>query len=162
MYKIDKTDRDIVNLLMADGRMAAAEIARRIGGISERAVRYRIDRMVEEGIIKIAAIPDPRVLGYTVIADVWLEVDADSIHAVAQKMTEYECISYVAYSIGETDVSIQVVARDNGEVYRFVTDVIGKTPGIRKTVTSIVPRVLKDVYQWRIPSSVCVEKKEDE
>jgi DNA-binding Lrp family transcriptional regulator len=57
----------------------------------------------------------------------------------------------VACSIGETDVSIQVQARDTAEVYRFITEVIGKIPGVRKTTTSIVPLVLKDVYQWRIP-----------
>ena len=43
-------------------------------------------------------------------------------------MTLYECVSYVAYAIGDTDLSVQVVAHDNNEVYRFVTEVIGKTP----------------------------------
>jgi DNA-binding Lrp family transcriptional regulator len=69
-------------------------------------------------------------------------------------MTEFENVSYVACAIGETDISVQVLARDTGEVYRFVTEVIGKTPGVRKTTTSIVPLVLKDVYQWRIPASI--------
>lgn len=159
MYKIDKIDQKIVDCLMEDGRMPAAEIARRVGGVSERVVRYRIERMVREGVIRISAIPDPHALGFAVVADVWLEVEADSIHQVAEKMADYECISYVAYSIGETDVSVQVIARDTAEVYRFVTDVIGKTPGVRKTVTSIVPHVLKDVYQWRIPSSLCVDEE---
>jgi hypothetical protein len=45
------------------------------------------------------------------------------------------------------------VAHDTAEVYRLVTEVIGKVPGVRKTTTSIVPLVLKDVYQWRIPDS---------
>jgi DNA-binding Lrp family transcriptional regulator len=58
----------------------------------------------------------------------------------------------VACAIGETDVSAQVVAHDTGEIYRFVTEVIGRLPGVRKTTTSIVPLVIKDVYQWRIPS----------
>ena len=68
-------------------------------------------------------------------------------------MTEYECISYVACAIGDTDISVQVVGRDTAEVYRFVTEVIGKTPGVRKTTTSIVPMVLKDTHQWRVPNS---------
>jgi DNA-binding Lrp family transcriptional regulator len=70
---------------------------------------------------------------------------------VAKKATEYECVTYAACSIGETDVSIQVVGKDTAEVYKFVTEVIGKLPGVRKTTTSIVPIVLKDVYQWHIP-----------
>jgi DNA-binding Lrp family transcriptional regulator len=45
MYEFDTIDIRIVNLLLEDGRMSASEISRRMGGISERAVRYRIDRM---------------------------------------------------------------------------------------------------------------------
>ncbi len=69
-------------------------------------------------------------------------------------MTEYENVTYVACSIGENDISIQVVARDTDDVYRFVTETIRKIPGVRRTTTSIVPLILKDVYQWRIPLSI--------
>jgi Lrp/AsnC family transcriptional regulator, regulator for asnA, asnC and gidA len=152
MYKIDNIDLEIVNLLMEDGRMHAAEVARRIGNISERAVRYRIDRMLENNVVRISAIVNPKGVGMNVVADVWLEVESDSILEVAKKMADFENVSYVACSIGETDVSVQVQARDTAEVYRFITEVIGKIPGVRKTTTSIVPLVVKDVYQWRIPS----------
>jgi Lrp/AsnC family transcriptional regulator, regulator for asnA, asnC and gidA len=152
MYKIDKIDMEIVDLLMENGRMHAAEVARRIGNISERAVRYRIDRMLENDVVRISAIVNPKGVGMNVVADVWLEVESDSILEVAKKMADFENVSYVACSIGETDVSMQVQARDTAEVYRFITEVVGKVPGVRKTTTSIVPLVLKDVYQWRIPS----------
>jgi Lrp/AsnC family transcriptional regulator for asnA, asnC and gidA len=151
MYKIDNIDIKIVDLLMEDGRMACSEIARRIGGVTERAIRYRLDRLIQNGIIFITAVVSPKSLGYPVVADVLLEVEADSIREVAEKMIEYENVSYVAYSIGETDVSVQIIAKDAVEVYEFVTRVIGKTNGVRKTTTSIVPQVLKDVYQWKIP-----------
>ena len=163
MSKTDKTDAEIVELLMRDGRMPAAEIARQIGGITERVVRYRIDRMVQEGLITISAIVHPQKIGYSVAADVLLEVEAGFIHAVAEKLAGLDCISYVAFAIGETDVSIQVLAKDTSEVYRFVTEVIGMIPGVRKTTTSIVPVVLKDVYQWHIPSNAVMNSdgKED-
>jgi Lrp/AsnC family transcriptional regulator for asnA, asnC and gidA len=153
MSKIDKIDREIVNLLMEDGRMPASEIARRVGDISERVVRYRIERLLKEGMILISAIPRPRALGYSVVADVFIEVEPGLINQVASTLKEYECVSYVACAIGETDVSVQVVARDTEAVYRFVTEVIGKTQGVRKTATTIVPLVMKDVFQWRIPAS---------
>jgi Lrp/AsnC family transcriptional regulator for asnA, asnC and gidA len=156
MYEIDKTDIKIINLLMEDGRMPASEMARRIGGISERVVRYRIERIVKEGYIQISAITNPKSLGFAVTADVFLEVESNSILEVAKKASEYDCVSYVACSIGESDISIQVVGHDTSEVYQFVTEVIGKIPGVRKTTTSIVPLVLKDVYQWRIPKEACV------
>jgi len=156
MYEIDNSDKKIINLLMEDGRMPAAEMARQIGGISERVIRYRIERIVKEGIVKISAITNPKSFGYIVTADVFLEVESSAIIEVAKKATEYDCVSYVACSIGERDISIQIVGHDANEVYQFVTNVIGKIPGVRKTTTSIVPLVLKDVYQWKIPGSDCV------
>ena len=161
MYQIDKIDAKIVNLLVEDGRLSSAEIARRIGNISERAVRYRIERMAHEGLFRVSAVVNPKMFGYTIVSDVWLEVDSDSILEVARKMTEYECVSYVACAIGETDVSVQVLGHSTEEIYRFITEVIGKTPGVRKTTTSIVPQVLKDTHQWRIPKKFCEEEHQE-
>lgn len=149
---MDAIDLKIINLLLEDGRMPAAEIARRLGnGISERVVRYRIQRLIERGVIQITAIVRPQAFGYTIFADVWLEVDSDRIMEVATTLAGYPNVTYVASAIGETDVSIQVVARSTNEVYHFVTEVVRRIPGVRKSTTSIVPLVLKDVYQWRVP-----------
>ncbi len=131
--------------------MSASEVARRIGDISERAIRYRIDRMVQEGVIQISAVVNPEAFGLNINADVWIEVDSDQILEVAKKLTVYDNIRYVACGIGQNDISIQLVAKDAADVYHFVTDVVRKIPGVRKTTTSIVPIVLKDVYQWRVP-----------
>ncbi len=162
MSENDQINLQIVELLMEDGRMAAAEIARRIGGgISERVVRYRIERMVDDKVIQIRPIVNAQAFGLTTRADVVLEVESDSIMDVANKAMGYDCVTYVACSIGEMDVSIQVVAKDTAEIYRFVTEVIGKMPGVRKTTTSIVPIVLKDVYQWRIPRDAVLEKSRE-
>ena len=154
MYEIDKIDLGIVNSLLENGRMSASEIARRLGNVSERAIRYRIDRMIEEKVVQISAVIRPEAFGLLIKADVLMEVESDRIREVAQKMAEYGNVTYVACSIGETDVSIQVVAKDTDEIYRFVTETVRKVPGVRRTTTSIVPLVLKDVYQWRVPQSV--------
>lgn len=157
MYNFDKTDIKIVNMLLEDGRMPASEIARRIGDISERAVRYRIERMVEAGIIQVSAVAKPQAFGLTTIADVWMEVESDRILEVAKKMANFDNVSYVACGIGESDVSIQIVAKDTAEIYQFITEVVRKVPGVRKTTTSIVPLIIKDVYQWRVPERVVAE-----
>jgi Lrp/AsnC family transcriptional regulator for asnA, asnC and gidA len=162
MYNFDKIDIKIVNLLLEDGRMPASEIARRLEDISERAVRYRIDRMVSEGIIQISAVARPQAFGLTTIADIWMEVESDRILEVARKMAEFDWVSYVACGIGESDVSIQIVAKDTTEIYHYVTEVVRKVPGVRKTTTSIVPLILKDVYQWRVPEHVAREISEKE
>lgn len=151
MSEIDIIDVKIVDLLMENGRMNAAEIARQVEDITDRAVRYRIKRMEREGVIRICAIPNPKSIGFSVIADVFIEVESSQILEVAQKLVDMECISYVACSIGEKDISAQIIAHNSDEVYAIVTEVIGKVKGVRKTTTSIVPLVLKDVYEWRIP-----------
>jgi Lrp/AsnC family transcriptional regulator for asnA, asnC and gidA len=157
MYEFDKTDIKIVNLLLEDGRMSASEMSRRMGGTSERLIRYRVDRMVNGGVIQISAVVSPEALGLTIKADIWLEVGADQVFEVAKKMTAFENVTYVACGIGQNDVSIQVVAKDTAEIYYFVTEVVRKLPGVLKTTTSIVPIILKDVYQWRVPERIAKE-----
>ncbi len=148
---IDTIDKKIVDLLMSDGRMSCADIARAVGNISERSIRYRLDKLLEEKVICISAIVDPKRLGYTVVADVFIEVEPGLVMSVAHQIVEFENVSYVACATGENDISVQIIAHDNAELYRFVTEVLGKIPGVRKTTTSIVPIILKDVYRWRIP-----------
>jgi Lrp/AsnC family transcriptional regulator, regulator for asnA, asnC and gidA len=153
MFNYDAVDRKIADLLMEDGRMSASEIARRVGsGVSERVVRYRIDRLTKEKVITLTAVVNPKTLGFPIVADVWLECESDSILDVAETISKFEMVSYVACAIGKTDVSIQIIGKDTGEIYAFITGVIGKVPGVRKTTTSIVPLVLKDVFQWKIPN----------
>ncbi len=154
-HKIDHVDRAIVDLLIEDGRMSCADIARRIGNISERTVRYRIDTLVQAGVLRVSAVVSPRALGFQVTADVFLEVEPGRIMSVARRMAEFDCVTYVACSTGESDVSIQIVARDNAELYHFVTEVVANVPGVRRTTTVLLPVVLKDVYQWRIPEDLC-------
>ena len=143
--EIDEIDQKIVDALIEDGRASAAEIARAIGGISERLIR--------EGVVKIGAIVNPVALGYAVMADVFLEVESGGIEEVSRQVMKYDCVTYLAFSIGESDVSLQIVGKNNEQIYTFVTDVLGKLPKVRRTVTSIVPVKLKDVYEWRIPDS---------
>jgi Lrp/AsnC family transcriptional regulator for asnA, asnC and gidA len=73
------------------------------------------------------------------VADVFIKVEPGRILDVARRMAEYECVSYVACSTGDRDVSIQVVAHDNTELYQFVAEVVGNVPGVRKTTTMLVP-----------------------
>src|SRR5258708_9182294 len=153
MYDFDKIDIKIVNLLLEDGRMSAAEIARRIGDISERTVRYRMDRMVQDGVIQVCAVVNPESFGLSINADIWLEVETDQIMEVAKRLATFDNIRYVACGIGEQDISIQLVAKDTAEIYRFITEAVRKIPGVRKTTTAIVPIILKDVYQCRIPET---------
>jgi DNA-binding Lrp family transcriptional regulator len=133
MYEFDKIDIKIVNLLLENGRMPASEMSRRVGDISERLIRYRIERMVAEGVIQISAVVNPEALGLSIKADIWVEVEADQVLAVAKKLALLENVTYVACGIGQNDISIQLVAKDTAEVYY--------------------------VYQWRIPQEMATGDK---
>lgn len=161
MSELDKVDQAIIRLLMQDGRMSSAEIARRVGSISERSVCRRLERLLNDGVIQVSAITHPRKVGFEVMADVWIEIEPGRVLDVARKMAEFQQVSYVGCSTGEKDLSIQVYARDNADLYRFVTEVIGNIPGVRKTSTVLVPLVLKDVYDWHIPEPASTDGKED-
>jgi len=152
--KIDWLDKQIIDLLTEDGRMGCADIARRIGNTNERVVRYRLDRLVKSGAIAISAVVDAHAIGFPVIADVFIEVEPGRVRELANKIAEYEQVTYVACSIGERDISIQIVAKDNHSLYEFVSQTIGSLPGIRHTRTSIVPIIIKDDAHWRVPASL--------
>jgi Lrp/AsnC family transcriptional regulator for asnA, asnC and gidA len=149
--KIDQLDRMIVQLLQKDGRMPSSEIARQIGAITERAVRNRIKRLIEKGVINIFAEVNPKSLGYSVTADINLEVEPNFVQEVAQKLATFGSVGYVACSMGDREVSIQVNTQNNDELYQFVTEIIGILPGVKKTTTMIVPILLKRI--WHIPIS---------
>lgn len=150
--KLDQLDKEIIDLLTRDGRMSCAEIARAIGTVSERSVRYRLEKLIDDNIIRVNAVPVPQALDYSVVADVFIEVETGQVLDLARKIASYELVSYVACSTGESDISIQIIAPNNRELYEFVTEILGKIPGVRKTTTSMVPFIVKD--NWQIPPTV--------
>lgn len=164
-FSLDAIDRQIVSLLIEDGRMSSAEIQRRLArdarrAVSERAVRYRIERLLRSGVIRVSAVVNPQAVGFPVIGDVLVDVAPGKLQDVAAQMVDFPNVSYVAGSVGEGDLSVQVYARDTEELLRFVNEVIGKVPGVTRTKVVMVPWKLKDVYQWHIPADV-VEASEE-
>ena len=97
-------------------------------------------------------------LGLEVFADVFIEVEPSFVLKVAQQIASYDLVSYVGCSTGLTDISIQVCAHNNNELFKFVNEEIGKIPGIRKTHISFVPIIIKDDRVWHVPS-FCVQEE---
>lgn len=155
MNSLDHIDRQIVELLLTDGRLSATEITRRLGAqVSERSVRYRIDRLRRTGVMRVSAVVNPQALGYEVTGDVHVEVAPGKLREVAERLAGFPNVSYVAASAGEVDLSVQVYAHDNQELMRFVDEVLGHIDGVTRTRTVVVPWKLKDVYEWQIPDEL--------
>lgn len=161
MSSLDHTDRAIIALLNEDGRMSSAEIARQLGDIPSRTVSYRIDSLLERGIIAIKAIVNPTALGYDVLADVYLEVEPGRVRAVADIVASFPEVSYVACATGDSDVSVSVRVRNNEELFDFVADKLSGIPGVRRTQTHLLPVKLKDIDNW-LPLEVIPFESEGE
>jgi Lrp/AsnC family transcriptional regulator for asnA, asnC and gidA len=161
MYKPDNFDWKIITLLNEDGRMPSAEIARKLGNASARTVTNRINTLTEHGIINVRAVVDPEKIGYGVMADVLVEVEPGQVRAVAQQAAEFPQSSYVACATGESDVSISLRVRSIEELFDFVTEKIGKIPGVRRTQSYLLPLKIKDLDTW-LPPDAFDHKEADE
>ena len=151
MYKPDKFDWRIIVVLNEDGRMPSAEIARKLGNVSARTVTNRINALTEHGIINVRAVVDPAKVGYGVMADVFLEVEPGLVREVAGQAAKFPQSSYVACATGESDVSISLRVRSIDELFDFVTEKLGKIPGVRRTQSYLLPLKIKDIDTWLPP-----------
>ena len=147
----DQLDRHIIHLLQEDGRASSAEISRRLG-ISARTVRNRIDRLVEEKAIVPTVVVNHRRFGYQTAVDVFCEVDIGKMAEIGRTLSRLPEVNYVAYSTGDQDISIQALLESSDAVYEFVQR-LARIPGIRRTRTVLVPRVIKDTYEWIPPET---------
>jgi Lrp/AsnC family transcriptional regulator for asnA, asnC and gidA len=149
--KVDEVDRAILECLIEDARMQCSEIARRLGYISSRAVRNRLQKLIDEGTIAIKAGAIPEKLGYAISADIAIDVEPGMIRSVAQRLVELDEVIYVALSTGDTDVSASVVVVSMGDLQEFISEELHTIPGVRKTRTYVLTRVLKQSCDWPFP-----------
>lgn len=147
---IDHLDREIIAILQQDGRTANAEIARQLG-VAEGTVRRRIERLIDEGIIKIAAVTDPFKVGIGIVVLINLDVELSHLEEVANKLVEMPCVRIVAYSTGVHDMLVEALFSSQQDLLEFLKDKLPLIPGIRKTETSILLNILKRSYEWEIP-----------
>jgi Lrp/AsnC family transcriptional regulator for asnA, asnC and gidA len=134
--------------------MPSAEIARRLGDVSARTVTNRIEALTREGIINIRAIVNPDMVGYGVMADVFIEVEPGRVREVAGWVAELPQVSYVACATGDSDVSITLRVRNIEELFNFVNEKLGKIPGVRRTQSYLLPLKLKDLDTWLPPNAL--------
>ena len=147
---IDDIDRAIIACLQADSRTPSAEISRRVG-VAERTVRARIDRLVQDGVVRLVALVDPVVLGYTVTADVFLEVELGKVQEVAELVAAFPEVSYVGLTTGDRDISLQMYAESVDALYTFVTERLNHISGVLRARTFVIPRIVKSIESWTMP-----------
>ena len=142
---MDELDRKIIQILQANGRASNARIARDVD-VSEGTVRRRLKTLVQEGSIKIIALPDPEVLGYDTEALVGIQVDPDKIDEVAVLLVELKESSWVSVTTGSFDIFCWVTLPSSEELGNFLKAVLGTIPGVRRTETFVSLSVRKRNY----------------
>jgi DNA-binding Lrp family transcriptional regulator len=158
--KLDSLDYQIVLALNDDARVAASEIAR-LTGANERTVRKRIERLVEQEVIRLTAIVNPVAFGYVTAADIFLEVDPDQEEIVLQTLMAMPEVTYVAFGQGSFEVSVEARFKDNDLLREFIRHRLAALPGVTVTRYTLVPRILRNIDEW-LPSAKDFKLKPDE
>jgi Lrp/AsnC family transcriptional regulator for asnA, asnC and gidA len=132
---VDELDRRIIAQLEEDGRRPYGRIADAIG-LSETAVRHRVQRLVEAKVIRIAAVADPALLGYRTRATVGLRTEGNAMEIAAAVGAIAE-VDHVVVTAGSFDLMVEVRCEDDGRLLELLNDVIRRIPGITATETFI-------------------------
>ena len=152
--KIDDVDRGILDCLRVDARMKSTEIAKRLGNMTPRAIRNRLDRLVAEGYISLGACAIPENLGLPISADIAMDVEPGMVEEVARELVKMEETNYVAMSTGDTDISVSLVAASMGDLQDIINHKLHSIPGVRKTRTYILTKILKLSCNWPFPKDL--------
>ncbi len=143
---LDDIDKAIIRELQLDGRTPYAKLGPAVG-LSQAAVRQRVQRLIENGVMQVVAVTDPLMLGFNLEAMIGIEVEGD-VRAVASKLAEVDNVDYVVVTTGRFDLVVEVVCRDNEELMRLINDVIRAVPGVRATEAFTYLHLEKQTYSW--------------
>jgi Lrp/AsnC family transcriptional regulator for asnA, asnC and gidA len=143
---LDDIGKAIVEQLQEDGRRAYASIGRSVG-LSEAAVRQRVQRLQETGVIQIVAVTDPLQLGFRRQAMVGIQADGD-LSAVADALAELPEVDYVVITAGRFDLLAEAICEDDEHLLRLVGTRIRALPGVRSAETFVYLKLRKQHYNW--------------
>ncbi|MEH3033249.1 MAG: Lrp/AsnC family transcriptional regulator [Aeromicrobium erythreum] len=143
---LDDISKQIIELLQADGRMAYAAIAKHVG-LSEAAVRHRVQKLVDGGVMQIVAVTDPMQMGFARQAMIGITVDG-RVREVAAELEKLEAIDYIVITAGRFDILLEVVAGSDDELLDVISEQIGSIDGVATTETFVYLRLQKQTYSW--------------
>ena len=144
-FGLDDVSRAIIEQLQEDGRRPYARIAAAVG-LSEAAVRQRVQRLLDAGVMQIVAVTDPLQLGFSRQAMVGVRVSGDP-REVADRVAEFAEVDYVVISAGSVDLLVEVVCEDDDQLLETVAR-IRAVDGVQSTETHLYLGLRKQTYAW--------------
>ncbi|HEY6648021.1 MAG TPA: Lrp/AsnC family transcriptional regulator [Mycobacterium sp.] len=143
---LDHVSKAIIDALQQDGRRSYSAIAEAVG-ISEGAVRQRVQRLMNAGVMQIVAVTDPTELGFGREAMIGICCSGDSIR-VAERLTQVDAIDYVVLTAGRFDIVVEVVCEDDADLLDILNTHIRSQPGVYLAETLVYLKTLKQQYNW--------------
>lgn len=143
---LDDVSKAIIEQLQTDGRTSYATIAKSVG-LSDAAVRVRVQRLLDSEVMQIVAITDPLQLGFTRQAMIGIRTEGDT-ELVADRLADMPEVTYVVITAGSFDLIIEVVCEDDDELLHLVSRRIRTLSGVVSTETFVYLKLNKQHYNW--------------
>jgi Lrp/AsnC family transcriptional regulator for asnA, asnC and gidA len=144
----DDTSKAIIEQLQQDGRRPYASIGKAVG-LSEAAVRQRVQKLIDSGMVQIVAVTDPQQIGFARQMMIGINVEGD-LNSTVELLVEIPEIVYVVLTAGSFDILAEAVVVDDDHLLELINDRIRKLPGVRRTETFMYLKLKKQTYNWGI------------
>jgi Lrp/AsnC family transcriptional regulator for asnA, asnC and gidA len=145
---LDDVSKAIIEQLQQDGRRSYAAIGK-VVGLSEAAVRQRVQRLVDHGIMQVVAVTDPLELGFSRQALIGVRATGD-LEPVADALVAMAEVDYVVVAAGSFDILAEVVAESDEHLLEIVTKRIRAIPQVLSTETFVYLKLRKQTYSWGV------------
>jgi Lrp/AsnC family transcriptional regulator for asnA, asnC and gidA len=143
---LDDTAKAIIEQLQEDGRRAYATIGKAVG-LSEAAVRQRVQRLLDAGVVQIVAVTDPLQVGFPRQAMIGIRCEGD-VEEVAAAVADMAEVDYVVITAGGFDLLVEVVCEDDNHLLELVSKRIRAIPSVRSTESFVYLKLHKQLYNW--------------
>jgi Lrp/AsnC family transcriptional regulator, regulator for asnA, asnC and gidA len=144
--QLDEVSKGIIEQLQADGRRSYAEIGKAVG-LSEAAVRQRVQKLTDSGVMQVVAVTDPMQLGFYRQAMIGVRVAGDTT-TVAQELSALSAVDYVVLTAGSFDILAEVVCENDDDLIDLLNKQIRSIEGVQSTETFVYLRLQKQFYNW--------------
>lgn len=146
---LDSVDQQIVLRLQADGRAPTDALAESLG-VDATTIQRRIRRLVDGGIMRVAALVNPEKVGLPVAVTLMLSVSPERLSGVLDALEKVPAIRFLASTTGRYDVLAFSLFPSNEALARFIDGELARLEGVHGLETFISLQVLKGNYdQYR-------------
>ncbi|MEV8608447.1 Lrp/AsnC family transcriptional regulator [Amycolatopsis sp. NPDC051373] len=143
---LDGTDRTLIALLQNDGRASFTALAKAVG-LSEGAVRQRVQRLLRDDMMQIVAVTAPENVDLTRQAMIGVTVSGDP-REVANRLSDLADVHQVVLCAGRFDLLASLLCRDDEHLLAVLGDQVRPIPGVTSTELFVYLKLAKQNYAW--------------